>query len=293
MVGLATVVPNLINCKEKPMHRRQQEIAAALNVCAPFDGAAAIQAEIDRRVAFIQQCLRESGLKTLVLGISGGVDSTTAGLLAQRAVEGMREAGEGDDYRFIAVRLPYQVQHDEDEAQLAVDSIKPDECHTVNIGAAVQGLTRATEALDDLTPEKRDFVIGNTKARMRMVAQYTIANARQGLVIGTDHAAEAVMGFFTKFGDGACDLTPLAGLVKHQVRELAAALGAPEQLVKKVPTADLEELSPGKPDEDAHGVSYQNIDAFLQGRAVPDEAARIIIDTYDKSAHKRQLPKEP
>ncbi|HBM10182.1 MULTISPECIES: ammonia-dependent NAD(+) synthetase [Pseudomonadaceae] len=275
------------------MHRRQQEIAAALNVCAPFDGAAAIQAEIDRRVAFIQQCLRESGLKTLVLGISGGVDSTTAGLLAQRAVEGMREAGEGDDYRFIAVRLPYQVQHDEDEAQLAVDSIKPDECHTVNIGAAVQGLTRATEALDDLTPEKRDFVIGNTKARMRMVAQYTIANARQGLVIGTDHAAEAVMGFFTKFGDGACDLTPLAGLVKHQVRELAAALGAPEQLVKKVPTADLEELSPGKPDEDAHGVSYQNIDAFLQGRAVPDEAARIIIDTYDKSAHKRQLPKEP
>ncbi|MGY8821575.1 MAG: ammonia-dependent NAD(+) synthetase [Pseudomonadales bacterium] len=275
------------------MHRRQQEIAAALNVCAPFDGAAAIQAEIDRRVAFIQQCLRESGLKTLVLGISGGVDSTTAGLLAQRAVEGMREAGEGDDYRFIAVRLPYQVQHDEDEAQLAVDSIKPDECHTVNIGAAVQSLTRATEALDDLTPEKRDFVIGNTKARMRMVAQYTIANARQGLVIGTDHAAEAVMGFFTKFGDGACDLTPLAGLVKHQVRELAAALGAPEQLVKKVPTADLEELSPGKPDEDAHGVSYQNIDAFLQGRAVPDEAARIIIDTYDKSAHKRQLPKEP
>ncbi|ANF26997.1 ammonia-dependent NAD(+) synthetase [Stutzerimonas stutzeri] len=275
------------------MHRRQQEIAAALNVCAPFDGAAAIQAEIDRRVAFIQQCLRESGLKTLVLGISGGVDSTTAGLLAQRAVKGMREAGEGDDYRFIAVRLPYQVQHDEDEAQLAVDSIKPDECHTVNIGAAVQGLTRATEALDDLTPEKRDFVIGNTKARMRMVAQYTIANARQGLVIGTDHAAEAVMGFFTKFGDGACDLTPLAGLVKHQVRELAAALGAPEQLVKKVPTADLEELSPGKPDEDAHGVSYQNIDAFLQGRAVPDEAARIIIDTYDKSAHKRQLPKEP
>jgi len=275
------------------MHPRQQEIAAALNVCAPFDGPESVQTEIDRRVDFIKKCLRDSGLKTLVLGISGGVDSTTAGLLAQRAVEQMRAAGEGEDYRFIAVRLPYQVQLDEDEAQLAVDTIQPDECHTVNIGAAVQGLTRATEALDELTPEKRDFVIGNTKARMRMVAQYTIANARQGLVIGTDHAAEAVMGFFTKFGDGACDLTPLAGLVKHQVRELAAALGAPEQLVKKVPTADLEELSPGKPDEDAHGVSYQNIDAFLQGRSVPDDAARIIVDTYDKSAHKRQLPKEP
>lgn len=275
------------------MHSRQHEIAAALNVCKPFDGPDDVQAEIERRVSFIQSCLRGSGMKTLVLGISGGVDSTTAGLLAQRAVEGLRAAGEGDDYRFIAVRLPYQVQRDEDEAQMAIDTIKPDECHTVNIGAAVQGLSRATEALDSLTAEKRDFVLGNTKARMRMVAQYTIANARQGLVIGTDHAAEAVMGFFTKFGDGACDLTPLAGLVKSQVRELAAALGAPEQLVKKVPTADLEELSPGKPDEDAHGVSYQHIDAFLQGKDVPEEAARIIVDTYDKSAHKRQLPKEP
>ncbi|GAB6387317.1 ammonia-dependent NAD(+) synthetase [Stutzerimonas marianensis] len=275
------------------MHSRQQEIAAALGVRPPFDGARSIQAEIDRRVSFIQACLRDSGMKTLVLGISGGVDSTTAGMLAQRAVEGMRAAGEGDDYRFIAVRLPYQVQHDEDEAQLAVDTIKPDECHTVNIGAAVQGLSRATEALDALDPSARDFVLGNTKARMRMVAQYTIANARQGLVIGTDHAAEAVMGFFTKFGDGACDLTPLAGLVKRQVRAIAAALGAPERLVKKVPTADLEELSPGKPDEDAHGVSYQQIDDFLQGQDIDEEAARIIVDAYDKTAHKRQLPKEP
>lgn len=275
------------------MHSRQQEIASALGVRPPFEGPAAVQAEIDRRVTFIQNCLRESGLKTLVLGISGGVDSTTAGLLAQRAVEGMRAAGEGDDYRFIAVRLPYQVQHDEHEAQLAVDTIKPDECHTVNIGVAVQGLARATEALDGLAEGKRDFVLGNTKARMRMVAQYTIANATNGLVIGTDHAAEAVMGFFTKFGDGACDLTPLAGLVKGQVRELAAALGAPDQLVHKVPTADLEELAPGKPDEDAHGVPYQHIDAFLQGQEVPEESARIIVETYDKSAHKRQLPKEP
>ncbi|WP_313484931.1 ammonia-dependent NAD(+) synthetase [Stutzerimonas kunmingensis] len=275
------------------MHSRQQEIATALNVCTPFTGPESVQAEIDRRVSFIQTCLRESGLKTLVLGISGGVDSTTAGLLAQRAVAGMREAGEGDDYRFIAVRLPYQVQHDEHEAQLAVDAIKPDECHTVNIGTAVLGLAAATQALDPLSPAQRDFVLGNTKARMRMVAQYTIANARQGLVIGTDHAAEAVMGFFTKFGDGACDLTPLAGLVKDQVRQIAAALGAPDQLVHKVPTADLEELSPGKPDEAAHGVSYRNIDDFLQGKPVPDEAARIIIDTYDKTAHKRQLPKEP
>ncbi|MCQ4325259.1 NAD(+) synthase [Stutzerimonas stutzeri] len=275
------------------MHSRQQEIAAALKVCAPFNRVESVQAEIERRIRFIQNCLRESGMKTLVLGISGGVDSTTAGMLAQRAVQGMRDAGEGDDYRFIAVRLPYQVQHDEHEAQLAIETIQPDECHTVNIGAAVKSVAAATEALEGLSAQMRDFVLGNTKARMRMVAQYTIANAHRGLVIGTDHAAEAVMGFFTKFGDGACDLTPLAGLVKGQVRELAAVLGAPEQLVHKVPTADLEELFPGKPDEAAHGVSYREIDDFLQGRPVSEEAARIIIETYDKTAHKRQLPKEP
>ncbi|MFC3609603.1 ammonia-dependent NAD(+) synthetase [Stutzerimonas tarimensis] len=275
------------------MHSRQPEIASALNVIAPFDGDDSIKAEIERRVGFIQQCLRESGLKTLVLGISGGVDSTTAGLLAQKAVKQMREAGEGDSYRFIAVRLPYDVQHDEDEAQLAVDTIQPDECHTVNIGEAVRGLASATESLEGLSPAARDFVLGNTKARMRMVAQYTIANARGGLVIGTDHAAEAVMGFFTKFGDGACDIAPLTGLVKHQVRELALALGAPQQLAHKVPTADLEELHPGKPDEMAHGVTYRDIDAFLQGKEVSEDAAATIVDAYDKTEHKRQLPKEP
>lgn len=227
------------------MNSRQPEIAAALNVRPPFSGPEEVQAEIQHRVAFIQQCLRDSKMKTLVLGISGGVDSTTTGLLCQRAVQEMRAAGEGDDYRFIAVRLPYAVQHDEDEAQLAVDTIQPDECHTVNLHGMVRELAAATGELEKLSPSMRDFVLGNTKARMRMVAQYTIANARQGLVVGTDHAAEAVMGFFTKFGDGACDLTPLTGLVKNQVRSLAAALGAPEQLVHKVPTADLEELHPG------------------------------------------------
>lgn len=275
------------------MKNRQSEIAVALKVRPPFTGPDEVEAEIRRRVAFIQQCLRESGMKTLVLGISGGVDSTTTGLLCQRAVSELRAAGEGDDYRFIAVRLPYAVQHDEDEAQLAVDTIQPDECHIVNLHGMVQGLVAATGELENLSPAMRDFVLGNTKARMRMVAQYTIANARKGLVVGTDHAAEAVMGFFTKFGDGACDLTPLTGLVKNQVRTLAAALGAPEQLVHKVPTADLEELHPGKPDELAHGVSYRDIDAFLLGQVVSDEAAQTIIATYDKTAHKRQLPKEP
>lgn len=275
------------------MNAVQQQIADQLKVQPPFADDAAMQAEITRRVEFIKDCLRNARLKTLVLGISGGIDSFTAGLLAQRAVRELRESTGDDGYRFIAVRLPYVVQQDEHEAQACLDFIKPDECHTVNIGGAVKAMASEIKAFETLPANTVDFVLGNTKARMRMIAQYTIAGACQGLVIGTDHAAEAVMGFFTKFGDGACDLAPLSGLVKNQVRAIARSFGAPEALVEKVPTADLEDLTPGKPDEVAHGVTYADIDAFLQGKPVKEEVAKTICDTYAKTQHKRELPYAP
>ncbi|RMO63246.1 NH synthetase, partial [Pseudomonas amygdali pv. eriobotryae] len=177
--------------------------------------------------------------------------------------------------------------------QASVDFIEPDERHTINIGSSVKALAAEVKAFDGLPASSVDFVLGNTKARMRMVAQYTVAGAYQGLVIGTDHAAEAVMGFFTKFGDGACDLAPLSGLVKNQVRAIARHFGAPESLVEKVPTADLEDLSPGKPDEASHGVTYAEIDAFLHGEPVREEAFKIICETYAKTQHKRELPYAP
>lgn len=275
------------------MSNRQAEIAAALAVVPPFADHAALLAEIEKRKAFIKQCLRNAGLKTLVLGISGGVDSTTAGRLAQLSIQELRTETGDDSYCFVAVRLPHGVQHDEADARQAMDFIAADVEQTVNIADSVKGMIAQIPDLQSLTPARRDFVIGNVKARVRMVAQFTIANARNGLVIGTDHAAEAVMGFFTKFGDGACDLAPLTGLVKNQVRAIAQTLGAPQTLVHKVPTADLEELRPGKPDEEAHGVSYRDIDAFLQGQTVSEAAYNAIVRTYDLSAHKRQLPLAP
>ncbi|GFM81018.1 NH(3)-dependent NAD(+) synthetase [Pseudomonas cichorii] len=275
------------------MHAVQQQIAEQLNVQPPFADHNALQAEVARRVDFIKECLLNARLKTLVLGISGGVDSLTAGLLCQRAVKELRSSTGDDGYRFVAVRLPYVVQHDEHEAQASVDFIEPDERHTVNIGESVKALAAEVKAFDGKAASTVDFVLGNTKARIRMVAQYTIAGAYQGLVVGTDHAAEAVMGFFTKFGDGACDLAPLSGLVKNQVRAIARHFGAPESLVEKVPTADLEDLVPGKPDEASHGVTYAEIDAFLHGQPVREEAFRIICDTYAKTQHKRELPYAP
>ncbi|PSS57528.1 ammonia-dependent NAD(+) synthetase [Pseudomonas sp. BBP2017] len=275
------------------MQAVQREIAQALKVQPPFADHAALDAEVSRRVAFIKQCLNNARLKALVLGISGGVDSLTAALLAQRAINELRSETGDSGYRFIAVRLPYHVQQDEHDAQACLEVIKPDELHTVNIAPAVQALSKEVKALENGPPALVDFVVGNTKARMRMVAQYTIAGARQGLVIGTDHAAEAVMGFFTKFGDGSCDLAPLSGLVKNQVRAIARSFGAPESLVEKVPTADLEDLAPGKPDEASHGVTYAQIDAFLHGEPVSQEAFDIISSTYRKTQHKREMPFAP
>lgn len=249
-------------------------------------------AEITRRVGFIKQVLRESGCKSLVLGISGGVDSLTAGRLCQLAVEQLR----GEDYeaRFIAVRLPYKTQADEHDAQASLEFIRPDLITTSNIAACVDGLMESI-AIDGLQPsdELTDFVKGNVKARARMLAQYAIANFSHGLVVGTDHGAEAVMGFFTKYGDGACDLAPLSGLTKTQVRLLADALGAPTQLVRKAPTADLEDLVPGKLDEAAYGCSYEEIDGYLMGEQVSPQAQQIIERAYLKTAHKRALPRVP
>ena len=275
------------------MQAVQRQIAKDLNVQPPFKDDDALEAEVARRITFIQCCLNNAGLKTLVLGISGGVDSLTAGLMAQRAVKQLREQTGDERYRFIAVRLPYGVQHDEIDATAAVDFINPDERQTVNIGPAVKALAAEVASFEGKPPATVDFVLGNTKARMRMVAQYTIAGATGGLVIGTDHAAEAVMGFFTKFGDGSCDLAPLSGLVKNQVRAIARFFGAPESLVEKVPTADLEDLEPGKPDEASHGVTYAEIDAFLHGEPVSEEAFNIICSTYEKTHHKREMPFAP
>ncbi|MEH0740216.1 ammonia-dependent NAD(+) synthetase [Vibrio cholerae] len=249
--------------------------------------------EVTRRVDFIKRKLREAGCKSLVLGISGGVDSTTCGRLAQLAVNQLNEETDGG-YQFIAVRLPYGEQKDEDEAQIALKFIEPTHSVSVNIKAGVDGIHAATQiALEgtDLLPTdaaKLDFVKGNVKARARMVAQYEIAGYVGGLVLGTDHSAENITGFYTKFGDGACDLAPLFGLSKRQVREVAAHLGAPELLVKKTPTADLEELAPQKADEDALNLTYDQIDDFLEGKPVSEEVSQRLVHIYTITQHKRQ-----
>lgn len=268
----------------------EQHIRQEMRVQPSIDA----QFEISRRISFIKNRLQASGCKALILGISGGVDSTTCGRLAQLAINQLNQELSTNDYQFIAVRLPYGEQKDEDEAQLALSFIQPTHSISVNIKASVDGMNNAThQALKHtgLLPtkaEKLDFVKGNVKARARMIAQYEVAGYVGGLVLGTDHSAENITGFYTKFGDGACDLAPLFGLNKRQIRQVAAQLGAPESLVKKVPTADLEELDPQKADEAALGLTYDQIDDFLEGKSVSKEASDRLVNIYNKTQHKRQ-----
>lgn len=267
----------------------QNDIARKLGVTAEFDA----DHEIERRVGFLADYLLKSRLDSYVLGISGGVDSLVAGCLAQRAVERLRAGGH--KARFVAMRLPYGIQRDESEAQAALAVIKPDLTVTVNVKYAADGMLEAVKEGDVVfrDPAHEDFQLGNIKARQRMIAQYAVAGAHNGLVIGTDHAAEALMGFFTKFGDGAADVVPLSGLNKRRVRVLGERMGAPGYLVSKVPTADLESLAPLRPDEDAFGVSYDEIDDFLEGREVSQTAFDTIVRVYRSSEHKRALPVAP
>lgn len=264
------------------MSEMQAMIVEEMKVKPSIDSAETIK-EMQH---FIEQYLHaHTFVKTLVLGISGGQDSTLAGKLVQLAVENMRNAS-GRDVQFIAVKLPYGVQKDADEVEDALNFIQPDRILTVNIKPAVD---QSVQSLQEAGISLSDFHKGNEKARERMKVQYAIAANTSGIVVGTDHSAENITGFFTKHGDGAADIAPLFGLNKRQGRQLLQYLGAPAHLYEKVPTADLEDDKPQLPDEEALGVTYEAIDNYLEGKGVSPEDAAVIERHYVRNAHKREL----
>lgn len=268
----------------KMMRPMQEQIIQALKVKPVIYP----QQEISKTIDFMKEYLiKYPFIKSYILGISGGQDSTLVGKLAQMAMEEMRDETKDSSYRFIAVRLPYGVQRDEDDAQHALDFIQADQVVTINIKGAVDQMEAAL-AMEGI--KISDFNKGNIKARQRMIAQYALAGHFQGAVLGTDHAAESVTGFFTKYGDGSADLMPIWRLNKRQGRQLLAYLNAPESLYNKLPVADLEDERPMMSDELALGVTYEDIDDYLEGKQIEDWAAEKIESWYHKTEHKRKLP---
>ncbi|MDR0268122.1 ammonia-dependent NAD(+) synthetase [Paenibacillus sp.] len=263
----------------------QEQIMKDLNV-KPVINA---QAEIRKRIDFLKAYCKKSGAKGFVLGISGGQDSTLAGRLSQLAAEELRT--EGYDATFYAVRLPFGVQRDEDDAQEALAFIQPDQSLVFNIENSVNAV--ANTYIETTGDALSDYHKGNVKARMRMIAQYAIAGERQCLVVGTDHAAEAITGFYTKFGDGGADIIPLTGLTKGQGRELLQELKAAERLYLKTPTADLLDNKPQQADETELGMQYNVLDEYLVGHELDPEDQEKIEKRFKNTQHKRELPVTP
>lgn len=266
------------------MNALQAEIIAALKTQPTIDPAKEIRRSVDFMKAYLK---KNTFLKTYVLGISGGQDSTLVGALAEKAMQEMRAETGDESYQFIAVRLPYGEQADESDAMAAIEFMAADQVKRVNIKGSVDAMV---QSLAETGVIVSDFNKGNIKARVRMIAQYGIAGENSGAVLGTDHSAESITGFYTKFGDGGADLVPIFRLNKRQGKAMLAELGAPKHLYEKVPTADLEEDRPALPDELALGVTYDQIDDYLEGRQVSEEAATKIENWYKKTAHKRHPP---
>ena len=266
------------------MSNLQKQIIEELHVLPEIN----VEQEIRKSIDFMKEYAKKySFLKGFVLGISGGQDSTLTGKLAQMAVDELNEEAGEKKYTFMAVRLPYGVQADEDDCQDALRFIQPDKVFTVNIKDAVEASVRA---LAEAGVELSDFAKGNEKARERMKVQFSIAAMNSAVVLGTDHAAEAITGFFTKFGDGGADLMPIFRLNKRQGKQILAHLNCPEHLYLKTPTADLEEDRPSLPDETALGVTYEQIDDYLEGKEIPEDARKTLEGHYLRSQHKRHLP---
>ncbi|WP_284443335.1 ammonia-dependent NAD(+) synthetase [Buchnera aphidicola] len=247
--------------------------------------------EIKNCIDFLKKYLLDHiYLKSLIVGISGGQDSTLTAKLCQITAEKLRNERKDINYQFIALRLPYGIQSDETDCQDAINFIRPDQVFNINIKKAVLSSENSLKKSGIIIS---DYIRGNEKARERMKVQYSIAAVKKGLVVGTGHAAESITGFFTKYGDSGTDINPIAKLNKRQIQLLLKKLNCPKHLYLKKPMADLEDEHPQQDDESILGVTYNVIDSYLEGKKIDLENQKIIEKLYFNTLHKRNLPVIP
>ena len=222
---------------------------------------------------FLADYLNDNHCNTYVLGVSGGVDSSLCAALAKEAV--------GRD-RLHCLIIP--IESSKEDVEDALTLVKDlDLKYTVIDASETFRSYVETFSKSDITLDRS--TLGNLKARMRMAILYAVAQKERGLVMGTDNADERYVGYYTKHGDGACDVLPIAHLVKSEVVEASKILGIRHSLAERVPTAGLYE---GQTDEKEMGVSYKDLDAFLLGKKIKTEPRKRIAYLHKISAHKRK-----
>lgn len=260
----------------------QQEIIARLGVKPVID----VAEEVRKRVDFLKEYIQKSGVTGLLIAISGGIDSAVAAGLCKMATDELSKET-GRDYMTLGVYQPYGQQEDIEHSYEVAKAFNLKHTVETNIEDAVNEIALETEYAFKAMNIHRHISIpgkGNVKARTRMVVQYALAFDLNLLVVGTDHASEAITGFYTKWGDGAVDVTPLSSLNKRQVRQLAAHIGVPQSILDKVPTAGLWE---GQTDEKELGITYDENSDYLEGKDVSPAAREKLEKQYLKTEHKR------
>lgn len=260
----------------------QEQIIAELGVQPTIN----VESEVRKRVDFLKSYVTKTGSKGLLIAISGGIDSAVATALCKRATDELTQE-QGEEYKTLGVFQPYGKQEDIEHSYAVAKAFDLKYAAETNIKEAVDKVAVEVEhSLKDIGLERSitPQVRGNVKARTRMVVQYALANELNLLVVGTDHASEAITGFYTKWGDGAVDITPLSTLNKRQVRMLASHLGVPQAILDKAPTAGLWE---GQTDEKELGITYEANSDYLEGKEI-DPAAREKLESFFlRTAHKR------
>ncbi|QZP36253.1 NAD+ synthase [Halobaculum magnesiiphilum] len=252
-------------------------------------------AELDRVHAhltdFIADQVDAAGADGAVLGLSGGIDSTTVAYLAVDALG-------ADSVRGLVMPGSVNTEENMSDAERVAEDL--------GIAYDVIEIEPIAEAFYDALPEAADekMAESNVRVRVRAVLNYFAANADDRLVLGTGNRSEALTGYFTKYGDGAVDCNPLGNLYKQQVRQLAAHAGVPHDLVMKTPSA---EMWTGQTDEEELGLDYDTLDAVLAlhvdgplstaatVRALDVTAEEIarVEELYESSKHKRAMPPAP
>ena len=250
-----------------------------------------LEATRDRIVSFISELVAGAGADGAVLGLSGGIDSTLTAYLAVEALGPERHHG---------ITMPASVNDPDvmSDAERVAD--------TLGITYDVVEIQPIAEAFFDAMPDAADdrMATGNVYVRTRAVLNYFVANAENRIVLGTGNRAEAMTGYYTKYGDQAVDCNPIGNLYKMQVRQLAAHVGVPHDLVMQEPSAGMWE---GQTDAAEVGLDYDTVDAVLAVHVdgglsrsatireldVPAEAVDRVVELYERSSHKRSMPPAP
>lgn len=234
---------------------------------------------IDKTVEWIRETVTGAGSKGVVVGLSGGIDSTLVAFLIKRAFP----------ENSMGVILPCKSHGDDRQDALAAAAVSGLEAIEVEITEAHDLLFDKVlaELGDRVLEDNRRLADANLRARLRMSTLYTVANARNYMVSGTDNAAEVYTGYFTKYGDGGVDFLPISNLTKREVYAWAKHLGAPESVLVRPPSAGLWD---GQTDEGEMGTTYDMIDDLLDGKSIPDHDRKIIERLHQRSHHKRVMP---